>query len=360
MYKIRQFKTALYLLLLLGVTGFAIASESPGLWLLTAGGILLNAWLVKSGRFVPMPRLLANAVTLFASAAVAMEIYQGDTAPILTIGQFLALLHVVKLFEQRSNRDYAQLLVLSLLMMVAGAISTASLLFGMIFTAYLFLSLYCCLLFHLKVEADYAHLEFGITDRSADAATLLQDEHYLSRSMRRLTGLIAAAAVIMAVAVFLLFPRGGAIMFAGMPFRANEAMTGFSDEVSFQKVAQIAENNEVIARVELFDNDQPITHPSGAIYLRGSALDTYSGRDFTRGGRWTWTRGPRITSEGDEDRHEVSPGQPTVLNDSLGPGPIKQKITLDPTGTRGSSRWRDWWTSVPRQILAFAMPGTMG
>ncbi|MGA3067754.1 MAG: DUF3488 and transglutaminase-like domain-containing protein [Tepidisphaeraceae bacterium] len=330
MYNIRQFKSALYLLLLLGITGFCIASDSPGLWLLATGGILLNAWLVKSGRFVPLPRLLANAITLFATAIVVMEIYQGDNTPILTIGQVLALLHLVKLFEQRANRDYAQLLILSLLLMISAAISTASLIFGLIFITYLLLSLYCCLLFHLKVEADYARSAFGINDRSATPATLLQDQKYLSRSMRRLTTLVATAAIAMAVVVFLFFPRSGAIMFAPPSLRPSQAMTGFSDEVSFQKLAQITESNAVIARVEIAENDQPVTHADAPIYLRGTALDIYSGRDFDHGGPWTWTR--NRPPAGEDETYNVS-SDLVVLNDTIGPGPIRQKISLDPTGT---------------------------
>jgi protein-glutamine gamma-glutamyltransferase len=333
MYNLRQFRFALYILLLLGVTGFAVASDSPGLWLLTTGGILLNAWLVRSGRFVPMPRLLANGVTLIATAIVALEIYNGDNTPILTIGQFLALLHLVKLFEQRANRDYAQLLVLSMLLMVAAAISTASLIFGLTFMTYMFLSLYCCLLFHLKVEADNARRAYGITDRSADATTLLQDQRFLTRSMRRLTTLVAATSVAMAVAVFIFFPRSGAMMFSPVSLRATQAMTGFSDEVSFQKIAQIAENNTVIARVELAQNNQPVTHVSAPLYLRGSCLQVYSGRNIDRGGLWTWTREVRSLSE-DEDLVQLNPDAPTILNGSIGEGVLEQKITLEPTGTR--------------------------
>ena len=125
MYDIRQFKPALYILLMLGVSGFALAAESPGLWLLAAGGISINAWLVKTHRFVPLPRLVASVVTLAALALVALEVRAGDTTPILTVGQYIILLHLIKLFEQRANRDYAQLLVLSLLLMVAAAIISA-------------------------------------------------------------------------------------------------------------------------------------------------------------------------------------------------------------------------------------------
>jgi hypothetical protein len=44
MYDVRQFKPTLYFLLLLGVTGFALAAQTPGLWVVATGGILLNAW----------------------------------------------------------------------------------------------------------------------------------------------------------------------------------------------------------------------------------------------------------------------------------------------------------------------------
>jgi len=64
MYDIRQFKPALYLLIIAGVTGFAMASQQSGLWTLAVGAIIFNAWLVKTDRFIPMPRILANVVVL--------------------------------------------------------------------------------------------------------------------------------------------------------------------------------------------------------------------------------------------------------------------------------------------------------
>src|SRR6266498_4112250 len=152
MYDIRQFKPALYVLLLLGISGFALAAQAPGLWVLAVAGIAMNAWLLKTNRFRPMPHWLANGVTLVAFLYVCLLWVKVGTTPIILIGEGLVLLQLVKLYEQRTNRDFAQLLVLSLLLMVAASINTASLVFGMMLIVYLFLSLYCCLLFHLKVE----------------------------------------------------------------------------------------------------------------------------------------------------------------------------------------------------------------
>jgi protein-glutamine gamma-glutamyltransferase len=331
MYDIRQFKPTLYILLMLGITGFALASESPGIWVLAGGGLLLNAWLVKTGRFTPMPRLLANLLTVLAMGFVAMEIRDGDSAPIIIIGQFLVMLHLVKVFEQRANRDYAQLLVLSLLLMVSAAISSASLIFGLTFIVYMFISLYCCLLFHLKVEADQAKAAYGLPQDKISPITLQQDQRYLARSMRRLTALVSFVAIVLAVAVFLFFPRGGAEFLGPGQFRSSQTLIGFSDQVSFQKIAQISESSEVVARVELFQGDQPITNP-GSLLLRGSALDVYSGNDDSRGGQWTWSRS-RHWSYG-SSRHNLSPDEVVILDPSHPEGEFRQKITLQPTGTR--------------------------
>ncbi len=328
MYDIRQFRPTLYLLLMLGVTGFALAAQTPGTWILATGGILVNAWLLKTGRFTPIPRLLANLVTLGGLVLVARQIHAGDATPILTIGNFIVVLHLVKLFEQCANRDYAQLLVLSLLLMVAAAISTASLLFGIVFIVYLFVSLHCCLLFHLKVEMDQAREAYPQPADQLDRAPLVQDQRDLRRSMRRMTGLVSLAGIAMAVLVFLFFPRGsGQPLFGPLQPRAAMALTGFSDQVNFQKIAQITRNDDVVARVELYYKDEKVTHPT-ELLLRGSALDAYTGNDATRG-VWQWYRSDynRFT-----EPHEAQAGRSVDLRHDV-EAPWKQVVNLQPTGT---------------------------
>ena len=330
MYDLNQFRAALYSLLLLGMWGFALAAESPGLWIIGTGGILLHVWLVKTGRFTPMPRILANLVTLASLALVTLEVRAGGVSPILTVGQFIVLLHLVKLFELRANRDYAQLLVLSLLLMVAAAISTASLLFGTIFIVYMFLSLHCCLLFHLKMEVDQARHMYQQPVDHLNPALLRQDARDLPRSMRRLTGLIAAAGLAMAVLVFLFFPRGGQTLLGPLQAPASQALSGFNDRVGFQDVAKITPSEDVVARVELYSKGQKVTHPT-EMRLRGSVLNVYSGNDVSRG-QWQWSRSQtpdRFESVGDLSSSDVIRSLDSPATDTS----WKQVISLQPTGT---------------------------
>jgi Ca2+/Na+ antiporter len=331
MYNLSQFKPSLYALLLLGMLGFGLASESPGVWAMGTGGILLNAWLVKTGRFTPMPRLMANVVTIGSMLYVAREVFAAGTTPVMVIGKFLVLLQLIKLWEQRANRDYAQLIVLSLLLMVAASISTTSLIFAVLLLAFLFLALYCCLLFHLKVESDRAREAFPLPPNRMSPATLRQDERFLGRSMRRLTGFVSAVSIAAAVVVFLLFPRGaGAGMFGPMPFRPAQALTGFSDTLSFQNLAQITQNQAQVAKVEVWHNDRPVSGDE-PLLLRGVTFDHYETEEDRETGRYAWTPTPTL---GEVVEH-VERGESWRFAEHLAPGgdQFRQRITLYPTGT---------------------------
>lgn len=287
MYDIRQFRPAVYLLLALGFTGFAVATVTPLLWIVSMGLLLFNSLLVQRDRFRPLPRWCANLLTLFAAAYTAMQIYVDISKPIFPIGNFLVALQLIKLYELRGNRDYAQLLVLSLLLMVSAIISTASLVFGILFLVYVLLSPYTALLFHLKVETDHAKRQMGLDEKLADPLTLRQDQRFLNRSMTRLTGLVAVVAIIMAVVVFLFFPRVPGSSFLAWQFRPSMAATGMSEQMSMQSVTRVQQNTTEIGWVSVTHNGRPVT--SGEMYFRGNVYDVYDGdpKSITR---WSWQR----------------------------------------------------------------------
>lgn len=321
MYDIRQFKPTLYIVVLMGITGFTMAVAAPALWLIALLAIVFNAWLITTNRFAPLPRVVANIATVLAFLWAFMSVRSGTMA-IIAIGNFLVILQLVKLYEQRANRDYAQLLVLSLLLMVAASIHTASLLFGILLIIYLFTSLYCCLLFHLKVEADNARSMLFGNGQKANPQTLRQDHRFLSRSMRRLTGVVSSAAITSAVAVFLFFPRGtGAGMFGHVQLPQAQAMTGFGDQVSYNQVARITQNNDPVAYVWVSKNDQPVW--GGTLLLRGVALDIYTGG---AGGAaaWQWVRSPEP-----ETRYgNVSEQSPATLSPRQGEDRYQQRWSI--------------------------------
>lgn len=340
MYDIRQFKPALYLLIVVGITGFAMAAQQPGLWALAVGAIVFNAWLVRTNRFVPIPRLLANVVVLVSLFYVGNQVAQSFGPPILIIGQFLVLLQLIKLFEQRGNRDYAQLLILSLLLMVAASINTASLIFAVLLISYMFLSLYCCLLFHLKVETDAARKAIAVPEQEPSPAALRQDQRHLSRSMRQLTAIVSVVSLAASVAIFLLFPRNtGAGLLGPLQFRTSQALTGFSEQIRFDEVAKITQNTQVIAHVRVWRDDQPV-QGTQTLLLRGLALDVYrGGADADTRTPWQWSRSD--AGSGSPPEREVRANSSEQLSRDTSGERWRQEITLQPNGTS----------------VLFAMPG---
>ncbi|HWE03399.1 MAG TPA: DUF3488 and transglutaminase-like domain-containing protein [Tepidisphaeraceae bacterium] len=324
------------------------------LWAVGTLAVTLNGWLVWSDRFRPLPRFISNMITIASGLYVIHEVLTTVGTPVLVLssGEFLMLLQVVKLWEQRGNRDYTTILVLSLLLMVAAAISTPSLIFGLLMAVFLFLSLYCCMLFHLKMEADIAKEAIAIPARKISPAILRQDQRHFTRSMWRLTAVVSAVAIFFAVAVFILFPRSiGANMLGPVQFKPTQSLVGFTDEVSFQSFARIQQQQAIVAYVKLSHNGLPVR--GGTLLLRGVTLDTYTGE---RGG-YRWTRWPRGTVA-DDHRNLVLPGMgdepakepkatlfrreltrefsSTVLGHRNAPPPDDkwtQDITLLPTGT---------------------------
>src|SRR3954469_9079013 len=101
MYDIKQFKPTLYTLILLGLIGFSLAAESMPLLLFSVAAVTLNAWLVVSGKFFPPPVWVGNIAPVVPLAYVAHQIVPMHGPPLMFIGQFLVLLQIIKLFEQR-------------------------------------------------------------------------------------------------------------------------------------------------------------------------------------------------------------------------------------------------------------------
>ena len=64
-------------------------------------------------------------------------------------------------------------------------------------------------------------------------------------------------------------------------------LTGFSERVSLDQVAKITQNEGIIAHVSVTENGKPWTGQE--LYLRGTALDVYTGLAPRRSGlSWQW------------------------------------------------------------------------
>lgn len=316
---------------MLGMIGYAVADRSVWLGMLgLAGG--MAAWLmVESPRGKPLPRLLINGVALAVAAWLVYTIVQGE-ALIVGLGRFILFMQLFKLFERKADRDWSQLMALSLMQLVCGSIISASFIYGLIMLAYLVIALLTVLLFQLKLGEQRACPRPSRGHQAMIAADAPRsDPPHGPRWRRHFAGFAvgcAAACLVPAIFLFLIMPRGNGVgVLTAWKASVQSPVTGFSDNVQLGPGSHIRTSPNAVMIVRLARNGQAFGSDQFSFHLRGMALDRY---DATAG---RWLRGNTVSSQ--DRRVEVDGGARSDLAHDAGRlDTMTQHITLR-ANTRG-------------------------
>lgn len=282
---LRRFPKLSFTLVLLSIVGISVAQRSVGL-LLIAGALAAMSWYLTEGpRGRWLPRWVSNVLVIAVTLNVIVEIIQSPDDLLNALGRFVLWLMIIKLYERRTARDHAQLLGLSLLLMIAGSLMSVDLFFGLVLAAYAALGLYVLVLYQLHASHEQVRIQ--------RLASIPQD-YRLVPSVRPITGrhvtghfrslvfALAASGFLLGMTVFMVFPRGiGQGMLATMPMPHRDYRSGYKDEIDLFIGGRITDSRRAVMTVRLLDkNGQPFI-AKDPILLRGAVLDRYEGR-----GRW--------------------------------------------------------------------------
>lgn len=326
---LKRFRVIAYLLVFLAILGFSYAESNPPIFILGLAGIALSWWLVETPGAKPVPRWLINLGVLGASLLLFYElvIYHQENL-LLGLGHFMVAILICKLFEQKTNRDYAQILTLTLLIMVADTYLSVSLFFGLILATYLILGLYGILLFHLRFETQRA-LEQKLVP--SEAAFMTEPHDTLRRDVRRITAVCALALLLISTVVFLIFPRGKAHDLLSNWALGATARTGFNDRVRLNDFGRLQQSDALVMEVRLEQNGINVGSEYHQPYFRGIALDSYeSGNPGERGfGEHIWLRAP-FTSAPEQPEKNLENGSAQLIDPQYYSelGLITQQYTL--------------------------------
>jgi hypothetical protein len=261
----RQFLLAACGLALLGAAALGASGEiGRGYLGFSLAGI---AWAAVSGwrgRFLGLDSRLANAASLGAAAVLLLPTWWEGAAPIQGLAEFLLVLGTLRVLGAKSGRDWLQVYALSFFELVAASALTVEPAFAAIFVAYLGLAPWALVLLFLRSELEAA----GRTGPTALGTGAL------FRDVAGVTAMLFAGTI----AVFVLFPRIGAGMFAG-PFGSGKAIGGFSEEVGLGDVTSLKADTAVALRASV---DPPEAIDGRSLYWRGVALDAFDGRRWSR------------------------------------------------------------------------------
>lgn len=274
----RSFAKLVYAQVVLGIVAYGVAEQNAAMVLVGGAVSMLSWYIVEGPNGWAAPRWFINTgvigVTLWLFYA---QIRLGE--PMLhSLGKFILFIQLFKLYERKANRDYAQLIVLSLLQMVCAAIISAAIIFGLMLVVYLVLALFTVLVYQIKISHDEVY--------ESTAAAAPAGQHVprpapvvsrgYGRHFRFLAMLCGLGALFISAVVFLFLPRGqGSGMLGEWQPKEKKAASGFNNQVRLAGGMQITASPAPVMHLVVTKDGQPIGSAQRSFLLRGAVMDIY-------------------------------------------------------------------------------------
>lgn len=283
-------------LLLLGMVAFCTSQQQFGLLVLAAALAILSWYVTEGPRGVALPRWAQNALVV---AILLWSIREWTQVPDLAetmgvLGRFVLGLAIVKLYGRKQARDWAQLIALGGVMVMAGALQSVEFLFAALVFIYAAATLWTVLLYQLYAGRERAVALRREQSKGVPASLVPPVQPVFGRGVNWqfratvVTAILASAAL--SAAVFVIFPRDLSELARGPRFGGRRS--GFTEEVSLFQNDRITESRREVFTVAWIDSRGEAARFTDPIYLRGSTFERY---DPERG-KWQKPRGRNVRS----------------------------------------------------------------
>jgi len=220
------------------------------------------------------------------------------TAPeyglLISMVHLLSFSYALKAFELTSRRDFYQLILLGIFVLISSLIFKQSLAFSLLTFLLLILNL-------TALSLHFGHLKSLV-------------------NTFKMVSLLLSQSIILGLLLFLFFPR--LEPFWQVP-TAKSAQTGLADQIEPGDIANLARSNKLAFRVEFSQNELP---PYKDMYWRAMTLEKYDGR------RWSIAK---LKQQVAKNRNNFIP---TVSGQ-----PINYQITVEPS-------FQKWLFALPLAV----------
>jgi len=267
------FKLSSYCLIATGFIALALTGRVDLFSVVLYSGALIWSYASERPRSkLRLPGLITKLAPILYLPIVPLDLYLLSRSPISALIHFTLFMSILKLFQEKQDRDWLWLYVIALFEILLAAGLTLDQSFLASILAFGFFSISTLAAFEIrKARAQVNSIEkTEMLTGGPRSGRRLHSVRYLVGASLALMILITA----LAMPIFFALPRFGA-GWLGQSFANTQVLTGFSDTVKLGDVARIKQDSRVVMRVRVEGA------PQGA-YLRwrGVTLDYYFN------GRW--------------------------------------------------------------------------
>lgn len=282
----RRLETPLLLLIWMGCLGFGLAEGNLFYLISPTLAVGVNWLATRRNKEVYIKRLFVNISVISATVILIIEHLYTRQNLLLTLGHYIIVIQLCKLFEKKRGRDYIQLLVLNLLLLMCTALITASPWFAFWAVAYLILACYVAMVFTLKRGLDLAarvklHGELGPLSPRRVAWNVSRD--WPAKSIRRAMLITIIPSLLMGIVVFIVTPRTSEKMgIFGQQFGA-----GYEPSIRLGRSREVYTSDHIVMKLQIIRAGKPRQAKSkSSRYLRRYVLNQYANST------WSMTRQP--------------------------------------------------------------------
>ncbi|MGB2824111.1 MAG: DUF3488 and transglutaminase-like domain-containing protein [Phycisphaerae bacterium] len=265
----RRLELAIFLTVFISAGMFALAEGRAVFFLIACVPIGMHVWAAARKREIHAHRIVLNGGVLAVSAVLLLRYLTSSEDLVLALGHYVTLIQLCKLFERKKDRDYVQMMVMSLLLVLAGAMICQELLFAVMGLGYL-------------VSLSYAGMALTVR-RSLVAAVLQQTpgggpvpkRSWPARAVVSRLAVVVGAMLATAVMVFLVSPRGAGGAAPPLHRVRGQGVSGFAETVRLGEPRSIYLSDRVAMHVRLLSIDGADLGWGGTLYLRGRVFNQY-------------------------------------------------------------------------------------
>ena len=312
----RRFHHLVLFTSVMSVLAFSVADRLPLLAMLVVAAAFIGTLLSS-----PLPRLTLNFLVLAATANAALSVLRDRNELIGHLTTYLSLILVVKIFDRGRMRDEAQLLGLSIFIVIGSVLTGQSFLLGILLVVYTVMAMTSVVMYQVYAGRDAQ----GSRLKLAGLSPVTESEITPRTTSRQLAGTICTCLLLsLAAAVFsfIVTPRGIVQQFIGNVGRVGGgASTGFRDNIQLGQGGFINVSREPVMDVVLRDDAGELVRARPEVlYLRGAVLTQYDKANRK------WTDAGEDRSGPDPDLQRISDSVLTPVG--TGRQVIRQEISI--------------------------------